>query len=60
MMRFISDIRNKNFMRLWWAQLISQFGDRINQMALIGLAYELSGKQPSATGLAKILSFTII
>ncbi len=47
-------------MRLWWAQLISQFGDRINQMALIGLAYELSGKQPSATGLAKILSFTII
>ncbi len=47
-------------MRLWWAQLISQFGDRINQMALIGLSYELSGQQPSATSLAKLLSFTII
>lgn len=60
MIKFISDSRNKNFLRLWWAQLISQFGDRIAQMALIGLAYELGGKQPSAMGLAKLLSFTII
>ncbi len=60
MMRFFSDTRNKNFVRLWWAQLVSQFGDRINQMALIGLSYELSGQQPSASGLAKLLSFTII
>jgi MFS family permease len=60
MIKFIFDIRNKNFIRLWWAQLISQFGDRISQMALIGLAYELSGKQPSAMSLAKLLSFTII
>ncbi len=60
MLRFIYDHRNKNFIRLWWAQLISQFGDRISQMALIGLSYELSGKQPSAVGLAKLLSFTII
>jgi MFS family permease len=60
MIKFISDTRNKNFIRLWWAQLISQFGDRISQMALIGLSYELSGKQPSAMGLAKLLSFTII
>lgn len=45
-------------MRLWWAQLISQFGDRINQMALIGLVSE---RDPgSAVGLAKLLSFTII
>ncbi len=45
-------------MRLWWAQLISQFGDRIHQMALIGL---ISQRTPgSAIGLAKILSFTII
>jgi len=60
MIRFFSDSRNKNFLRLWWAQLISQFGDRITQMALIGLAYELGGQQPSATSLAKLLSFTII
>jgi len=60
MIQFISDSRNKNFLRLWWAQLISQFGDRITQMALIGLAYELGGQQPSATSLAKLLSFTII
>ena len=45
-------------MRLWLAQLISQFGDRINQMALIGLIAERS---PGSTmGLAKLLSFTII
>ena len=60
MIKFISDSRNRNFLRLWWAQLISQFGDRITQMALIGLAYELGGKQPSAMSLAKLLSFTII
>jgi MFS family permease len=45
-------------MRLWLAQLISQFGDRINQMALIGLIAERS---PGSTmDLAKLLSFTII
>ena len=60
MIKFISNIRNKNFLRLWLAQLISQFGDRITQMALIGLAYEVSGSRPSATSLAKLLSFTII
>ncbi|MEW5895153.1 MAG: MFS transporter [Candidatus Omnitrophota bacterium] len=60
MIKFISDKNNSNFVRLWWAQLISQFGDRITQMALIGLSYELSGKQPSAMSLAKLLSFTII
>jgi len=45
-------------MRLWWAQLISQFGDRLNQMALIGLIAERA--PGSAVGLAKLLSFTII
>lgn len=45
-------------MRLWWAQLISQFGERINQMALIGLIAERA--PGSAWHLAKLLSFTII
>ncbi|MCX5681370.1 MAG: MFS transporter [Candidatus Omnitrophica bacterium] len=56
--RIISSLRNKNFFRLWLAQLISQFGDRINQMALIGL---IASRTPGSTmGLAKLLSFTII
>ncbi len=58
MMRFIKQFENTNFFRLWLAQLISQFGDRINQMALIGLITERS--PGSAMQLAKLLSFTII
>lgn len=58
MLRFIFDKKNRQFMRLWWAQLISQFGDRLNQMALIGL---IADREPgSAYSLAKLLSFTII
>ncbi|HSV43795.1 MAG TPA: MFS transporter, partial [Candidatus Bathyarchaeia archaeon] len=60
MIKFFRDTRNQNFLRLWWAQLISQFGDRITQMSLIGLAYEISGQRTSAMSLAKLLSFTII
>lgn len=58
MKKFIDNFKNKNFLCLWLAQLISQFGDRINQMALIGL---IASRTPgSAWGLAKLLSFTII
>ncbi len=58
MFHFIRDIKNQHFMRLWWAQLISQFGDRLNQMALIGLIAE---RQPGSTyRLAILLTFTII
>jgi len=58
MSQFSEHFRNKNFLRLWLAQVISQFGDRINQMALIGL---IAGRTPgSAIELAKLLSFTII
>lgn len=57
MWEFIRDAKNRQFMRLWWAQLISQFGDRLNQMALIGLVAERS--QSSAWDLAKLLAFTI-
>ena len=67
MFEFIRDIKNRDFMRLWCAQLISQFGDRLHQMALIGFVAERfahqSGKADaaaSALGLAKLLSFTII
>ena len=58
MEQFVNNLKNKNFFCLWSAQIISQFGDRINQMALIGL---IASRSPGSTwGLAKLLSFTII
>lgn len=58
MFNFLLNAQNRNFLRLWLAQLISQFGDRIYQLALVGLIAE---KAPgSATQLAKLLAFTII
>ena len=51
-------LHNKNFSFLWFSQIISNFGDRLNQMALIGLIY---ARTPGSTfELAKLLSFTII
>ena len=58
MIKILKQFNSENFTRLWWAQLISQFGDRVNQMALIGLMAERS--PGSAMQLAKLLSFTII
>jgi len=49
---------NRNFQRLWFAQLISQFGDRIHQLALVGFVAERAFGSP--TMLAKLLTFTII
>lgn len=58
MARFKEVLKNKNFFFLWLGQIISQFGDRLNQMALIALIYS---RAPGSTfQLAKILSFTII
>ena len=52
------NLKNKNFVCFWLGQLVSQFGERINQMALIWL---VAARAPgSALELAKILSFTII
>ena len=51
-------LRDKNFSLLWVSQIVSNFGDRLNQMALIGLIY---ARTPGSTiQLAKLLSFTII
>ena len=55
---FIEILKNRNFFLLWIGQIISQLGDRLDQMALIAFVY---AKSPgSALGIAKILSFTII
>ena len=51
-------LKDKNFFLLWFAQIVSNFGDRLNQMALIGLIYL---RTPGSTiELAKLLSFTIL
>jgi len=58
MFSFLTDSKNRNFLRLWLAQLISQFGDRVNQLALVGLIAERS--PGNAMALAKLLAFTIV
>ncbi len=49
--------KNRDFSLLWMGQIISQLGDRLSQMALIGLVYSREG---TSVQFAKILSFTII
>ncbi len=58
MSRFREVLKNRNFFFLWLGQIISQLGDRLGQMALIGFVYF---RAPGSTlEIAKILSFTII
>lgn len=61
MPKFTEILRNRNFFLLWLGQIISQLGDRLDQMALIGFVYlRTQGGAGSAMGIAKILCFTII
>jgi MFS transporter, DHA3 family, macrolide efflux protein len=56
--KFIEVLKNRNFFLLWLGQIISQLGDRLDQMALIGL---VNLRAPGSTlAIAKVLSFTII
>ena len=58
MIKVFTQSENRNFLRLWIAQIISQFGDRIHQLALVALIAERS---PGSTiELAKILACTIL
>lgn len=58
MTHFRDLLKNRNFLFLWLGQLISNFGDRLNQMALVALIYQ---RNPgSEMALAKLISFTII
>jgi len=58
MSRFRKILKNRNFFLLWLGQIISQLGDRLDQMALIAFVYL---RAPGSTvEMAKILSFTII
>jgi MFS family permease len=55
---YLKILKRRNFFLLWFGQVISQFGDRLTQMALIGLVYKLQPNSP--VGLAKIFSLAII
>jgi MFS transporter, DHA3 family, macrolide efflux protein len=55
---YIELLKNRNFLFLWIGQIISQFGDRLMQIALIGLVYQRLGVSP--LGLSKIMFFTIL
>ena len=58
MSRFKSFISNRNFLLLWIGQVVSQFGDRLNQMALIAFIFK---RAPGSTlELAKLMALTII
>ena len=57
MSKFTEVLKNRNFFLLWLGQIISQLGDRLDQMALIAFVY---ARAPGSTWeIAKILSFTI-
>ncbi|MFH0941306.1 MAG: MFS transporter [Candidatus Omnitrophota bacterium] len=58
MTQFRNIIRNRNFSLLWLGQIISQFGDRLDQMALIALIYRFA--PGSTTQMAKLIAFTIM
>jgi len=58
MTHFRDILKNRNFVLLWLGQVISNFGDRLNQMALIGF---VSQKTPYSTyELAKLMLFVIV
>ncbi|MBI4982207.1 MAG: MFS transporter [Candidatus Omnitrophica bacterium] len=58
MSKFRDVFKSRNFFLLWLGQLVSQLGDRLDQMALIAFVYQ---RAPGSTiEIAKILSFTII
>ena len=58
MAKFRGVLRNRNFFFLWLGQIISQIGDRLDQMALIGF---IAQRSPGNTlQLATLLSFTIL
>jgi len=58
MWNFICDHKSRDFFRFWFAQLISQFGDRVYQMALVGMMTALH--PGSVMEMSKLFCFAII
>jgi MFS family permease len=58
LVRFRDILQNRSFLFLWLGQVISTFGEKLNQMALIALVYK---RAPGSTiELAKLLFFIVI
>lgn len=58
MVRFRDVLKNRNFLFLWIGQIISNFGDWLNNVALVALVCK---KSPGSTiELAKLLFFVVI
>ncbi len=55
---FLRLAKNLDFIFLWFSQVISQFGDKLNQMALVAWAYSIM--PGSSFQMAKLIFFTII
>ncbi|MFC1577169.1 MFS transporter [Candidatus Omnitrophota bacterium] len=51
-------LKNRNFSLFWLGQVVSNFGDRLTQMALIAFVYQIA--PGSSLALAKLTSFTVI
>lgn len=58
LVRFRDVLKNRNFLFLWIGQIISNFGDWLNNMALVALVYKRS--PGSTVELAKLLFFVVI
>lgn len=43
---YLQVLKKRNFLLLWFGQIVSQFGDKLTQMALIGLVYKLNADSP--------------
>lgn len=56
-LKYFKILAKRNFFCLWFGQIISQFGDRLTQIALIGLVSRVS---MSSSHLALVMSMTII
>jgi len=56
-LKYFKILAKKNFFCLWFGQIISQFGDRLTQIALIGFVSQVS---MSSSHLALVMSIAII
>ncbi|MBP7088874.1 MAG: MFS transporter [Candidatus Omnitrophica bacterium] len=56
-LKYFRILGKRNFLLLWFSQLISQFGDRLTQIALVGLVSRIS---MSSSRLAFVMSLAII
>ncbi len=56
-LKYFKILAKRNFFCLWFGQIISQFGDRLTQIALVGLVSRIS---MSSSRLALVMSMAII